>query len=127
MKARLTAAASAVAKHNSKKNEQSEVTTAEFLARLQEFRSKADDAEQALADALEEEEEEEVMQGGEEAQGSGVEASVGMEEDGEGSSASASVPSASKKMSKKQEKVANLESQRDEARAALEVLEVRYS
>ena len=123
MKARLTAAASAVAKHNSKKNEQSEVTTAEFLARLQEFRSKADDAEQAL----EEEEEEEVMQGGEEAQGSGVEASVGMEEDGEGSSASASVPSASKKMSKKQEKVANLESQRDEARAALEVLEVRYS
>jgi len=127
LKARLTAAASAVAKHNSNKNEQSEVTTAGFLARLQEFRSKADDAEQALADALEEEEEEEVMQGGEEAQGSGVEASVGMEEDGEGSSASASVPSASKKMSKKQEKVANLESQRDEARAALEVLEVRYS
>ena len=130
MKARLEAAASLVAKHNAKKKEQNEVTSADFLARLQECRAKADGVEQALADALEDGE---VVDGGEAEQGAGVEASVGMEEaevdanagelsvDANAGELSAST---SKKATSKHAKVAALELKRDEVLAALEALEV---
>ena len=117
----MEAAASLVAKHNAKKKEQNEVTSADFLARLQECRAKADGVEQALADALEDGE---VVDGGEAEQGAGVEASVGMEEAEVDANAGELSASTSKKATSKHAKVAALELKRDEVLAALEALEV---